>query len=212
MSSDEGATRKKRARTESISTPVWPRSRSRTRDTICRILFWCRPVSDADHVTEPELVAIRKRLDVRRRNLPVGHAQDRPVERADARRTEPHAVNGPERISKLQEVTDAHGFVEDEREAADDVLQRLLCGQCDRDAADAESRQRRGGVDAKIRESRDAARADDQHVSDAPRESHQRDAFAQVRHVNPSPQVSLAEVVEQQEQPDRGRRSETRPG
>ena len=59
MSSDEGATRKNRARTESSSTPVWPREQLSHSRHDRSDLFGCRPVGHADDVTEPELVAIR---------------------------------------------------------------------------------------------------------------------------------------------------------
>ena len=60
-----------------------------------------------------------------------------------------------------------------------------------------------------IRQRGDGPYADDQHVSDPPRESQQRDAFAQVRHVDPPSQVQLGEVVEQQKQPHRAADRET---
>ena len=54
--------------------------------------------------------------------------------------------------TELQEVSHAHRLVEDERQAADDVLQSLLRGQRNGDAANAESCERCCGVDPEVTE------------------------------------------------------------
>ena len=116
-------------------------------------------VAQPDEMMQPELVARRQRLDVRVRNLTVGHAQDGPILGADARRSQPDVVDGADGLPEPDEIAHAHGLVDDDRHAADDVLERLLCGQSDRDAADAEAGERGGGIDPDVVQEHEHARA-----------------------------------------------------
>ena len=106
--------------------------------------------SQPDEMVEPELVARRQRLDVRVRDLAVGHADDRAIQCTDARRSQADVIDGPDGLAELEEVADAHRLVEDDRDAADDVLERLLRGERHGNAADAEAGERGGRIDAEV--------------------------------------------------------------
>ena len=109
-----------------------------------------RPVAQADRMVKPELVARRQRFDAAAGNLSVGHAEHRSIERADACRPEPDVVHGPHRVAELEKVSHAHRLVEDQRKAGDDVLERLLGGERDGNAADPQPGERRRRIEAEI--------------------------------------------------------------
>ena len=135
---------------------------------------------------EAELVARRQGFDPDTGNLAVGHAEHRSIEGADACRPEADVVHGPDRVAELEEVPDAHGLVEDERQARDDVLERLLGGERDGDAPDAQPGECRGRIEPEIAKGRQPAGHDDQHVCDATRHAKERSRLAAGREAPPN--------------------------
>ncbi len=105
--------------------------------------------------------------------MAVGNAHDRAVEGADARRAQADVVNGTGDLAHLQEVSNAHRLVEDQGRAGDDVLECFLRRQRHRDPADAESRQRRRGIDAEVPKRHEERHEDHEHVDAAPPDSQQ---------------------------------------
>ena len=101
---------------------------------------------------EPETVAGRQRLDVHARNLAVRHADHRAIGRTDPRRAQADVVDGPDRLTNLQRVSDADGLVDEDRQPADHVLERLLRGECDGNTADPKAGERRRGIESEIAE------------------------------------------------------------
>ena len=70
----------------------------------------------------------------------------------------------PSIVPILQEVADPDGLIEDERRTGDDVLERLLRGQRDGDAADAEAGEDRRRIDAEVPQHREHATDHDHDV------------------------------------------------
>src|SRR6185503_19261210 len=89
-------------------------------------LAGARGVAKAQDVREPELVAHRQRFDVHGRDLPVRHAEDRAVQRADTSGAQADVVHGSGDLAELDGVPDPDRLVGDDRYAAYHVLERLL--------------------------------------------------------------------------------------
>lgn len=113
---------------------------------------------------EPELVSSRQGFEARVRNLAVGHADDRPIERADARRAQADVIDGSHDVAHSQEVSDPDGLIEDRRCPRDDVLQRFLRGERDGDASHTESCQRGRWVDSEMPQRGKQRRKDHQRI------------------------------------------------
>ena len=96
----------------------------------------------------PDPVAPGEVLDLEVGELRVRDGDDGAVERAHPRRAQPHLFDGADRPPETTELPDAHRLVGVERDAADEVLQRLLRRQRDGDPAHAQPRQHGDDVDA----------------------------------------------------------------
>ena len=154
---------------------------------------------------EPELVARRQGLQRHVRDLAVGNADDGPIERPDPGRPQADVVDGADDVAHLQGVADAHGLIDDQRHAGDDVLQRLLGGQRDRDAADAEAGQGRRRVDGEEPQRGEEREEDDDDVGEPAHEAHQRDAGARVQPGEASTHVAFDFAVQLDQQPRQAR-------
>ena len=165
MSSEKAPTRKKRARIESAIDRGMSGQHVRRPVNHFTHLRWRRFVAKRDEMMEPALVPGRQRFDVHVRDLAVRHAEDRPIQRPDARRAEADVIDGPDGVPELQDVAHAHRLVDKDGKAPDDVFQRLLRGQGDGNAADAQAGKRSRGIDAEVVKPRQPAGGDHQHVS-----------------------------------------------
>src|SRR5512135_1690194 len=101
---------------------------------------------------EPEFIARGERFEAHIRNLPVGQAYQGAIERADAGGAQSHLNNRARDVAYFQRVSHAHRLIGNQRDAGDDVLEGLLRGQRDGDAADSESSERTGQVDSEVME------------------------------------------------------------
>src|SRR5688500_9955099 len=105
------------------------------------------PVHEADGGEKTNPIALTERLDAKVGQTPVRHLDDGTVERADVRRAKTDAFDRPLDVLELHPVAHSQNAVGRERDGAEEVLHRLLSGECDDDAADAEPReQRRHGI------------------------------------------------------------------
>ena len=122
---------------------------------------------------KPELVPRREGLEACIRDLTVGDADDGAIEGANTRRTQADVVDRAESLPHLQNVSDAHGLVEDQRGARDDVLEGLLGGEGHRDASHAESSQHRSRVHAEAPKRDEDTCEDHQQIDDPARDAKQ---------------------------------------
>jgi hypothetical protein len=106
--------------------------------------------------------------------------------RPDAGGAEADVVHGSHRFTELEEIANPNGLVEDERQPADHVLQRLLSCKRDGDAADSEPGEGRGCVDPQVMKHGQAPGRNDNHVGHAAPEPQQRRNLADVRGFEPS--------------------------
>ena len=76
-------------------------------------------------------------------------------------------------VAHLQEVADAHGLVEDQRRTGDDVLERFLRGEGDRDPAHAEPGEGGRRVDTEMAQRQEDRAEDNHNVYPAPQQPEQ---------------------------------------
>ena len=106
-------------------------------------------VAQVQGVPEEEPVAHGEVLDADRRELAVGNGDDGAGKRADLRGAKADVLDGALVLAGLAEIAQADGFVPDEEEPAEEVLDRLLGGKGHGDAADAEAGHNGREVDAR---------------------------------------------------------------
>ena len=97
---------------------------------------------------EPKAVALRKILDVQRRELAIGYGQDRSIESPYPRRSDADLFDRPQCGSEAAEIPDPDRAVGDQRQAAYQVFKQLLRAEGDRQTADAQGGEAGGDVDA----------------------------------------------------------------
>ena len=96
-----------------------------------------RLVAQANRRVVPDPLAPREVLDLEVRELRVRNGDDGAIERAHPRRAQAHVLDGTDSPAKATEFSHPHRLVGVKRDAADEVLQRLLRRQRNCDPADA---------------------------------------------------------------------------
>jgi len=137
-----------------------------------------RRIDEPDRAGEPDAVAHRVVLDARVREIAVGDAHERAIQRADRRRPEADRLDSADVVAHLHVVAGAERAVERQRDRAEHVLQRLLRGQTDGQAAEPEARDQGGDREAEVREERERAEREDDDLKDSAADLHEAERLA----------------------------------
>src|SRR5581483_10426434 len=99
---------------------------------------------------EHKLLARPEIFKVERGECPVGKKNAGSIGCSKAGRSKADLLDGAEFVSITAEVADSHRLVEDDDEAAEEILERFLSAERNCDAADAEAGQNGFGIEAEI--------------------------------------------------------------
>jgi hypothetical protein len=113
-------------------------------------------------------------------------------------------------LAELEEVADAHGLVENDGDAADDVLERLLRSQRHGNASDAEACEGGGRIDADEVQHHEHARGDGHRVGEPAREAQHGGNLGVAGGLHAAIDGSLGCPVQQQKQPHHASDGEAR--
>src|SRR5271157_4341911 len=158
-------------------------------------------IAQPEQVMEPKLIAGRVCFDAHGCDLAVGNAHYGSVESADADGAEANLFDRADRVAHFQEVSHSYDLVEDQRNAANDVLQRLLRGEGNRDAADTESSQSSGDLYTEEVQNYEHACEDKQYVDDPAAESQYGSSRREVSFLEKTLKISLGTTVQQDQNP-----------
>ena len=120
-----------------------------------------RLVAHADHREEPHPIALREVLERHAGERAVRDADDGPIERAHPGGAQTDLLDRAHLTSVPEEVAHPHRPVGEQRDAPEQILERLLGGERHRDAADAEAGHRRRHVHAEGAEDAEQPHHDD---------------------------------------------------
>ena len=140
----------------------------------------------------------------KRGELGVGHRDHGAIGRADARRVEADLLDGAGLVAEAAEVADAHRLVGEQRQAAEEILERLLGAESDGDAADAESGEQRRDVEAEAAEHADDREGDDHPLRHLARRRDEVDDASLPLRNEPLREGGAEHVDEAQDRPRRG--------
>src|ERR1700730_9827794 len=95
---------------------------------------------------EPDLVPFGNVLQCDRGELAVGHANNGPIRRANPRGAQPNMRNRAGTVTKAADVANQNRAISDYRNSSEQVLDRFLRGQRNREATHPKSRENGGCI------------------------------------------------------------------
>ncbi len=119
-------------------------------------------------------VAYGEIVQLHGREIGIRHGDEGPLQRADPRGAQTDLLHGADLVAVLAEIADSNGPVGEQADPPDQVLERLLGGQRDGDAADAEAGQGGRDVHTQASENRENADQEDHDLGEAGRRRQDR--------------------------------------
>src|SRR5712692_6123260 len=118
-------------------------------------LIWRSLISYAERGIEPDFVAAGKVLDIHGCQRAIGDGKLGPVQCTNSCGPQADVLDSTDAVSEAAEVSNANDFIGQHRNAAKEVLESLLCRECNRKTADSEACKNRGEVKSECAQDRE---------------------------------------------------------